>query len=567
MQIRKDNSLLSSQYLSELSYHRLVVIISFFFMAFFALASRLLHLVIIDNDENIHLTAVESFFKPRKEIVDRNGELLAVNLSTASLYAKPKYIFEPDEVAKKLKTIFPNLDVSELKKNFKSKKKFLWIKRNISPQEQYAVNNLGVPGLNFEKGQKRVYLHGNILSHVLGYVDVDGNGIAGAEKYFNNFLLQDNKESKEGEKNLQLSIDIRVQTVLHDVLMQAMAQYKADGISGVVMDANNGEIYAMVSLPDFNPNFINFDNKESLFNRATLGIFELGSIFKAATMAMALDCNAVSLNDVYYVGEPIKASRFKIHDYKKVRDWMTVPEIFMYSSNIGTARISLEVGTELQKKYLKRFGLFDKLSVEVPEKGLPMYPLDRSWNQISTMTISYGHGIAISPLHFTQLFAALVNGGYLYPATILKNKNENLPQIEQVISNSASEKMRRLLRLVVEKGTGKKANVPGYFVGGKTGSADKSVKGGYSTNSKISSFVSAFPMHDPKFVVLVMLDAPKSAAKYLTTGGRAVAPITYDIISRIGPMLKVIPRDDNDEEIKKKLYIEFSTENEELMES
>lgn len=551
-------SLSGSQYLSDLSYNRLFVIGFVFVAAFFLVALKLCLITFSSNiGEANALTNKKSLFVHRKEILDRNGALLAVNLASASLYAKPKYIFEPEEVAKKLVNIFSDLSYTNLVAEFKSNKNFIWIKRNITPKEQYAVNNLGIPGLDFEKNEKRLYLQGNILSHILGYVDVDGTGISGLEKTYNKFL----SNNLDDKNKLELSIDVRVQTIVHEALSTAMTRYRADGAAGIVMDVTSGEIYAMVSMPDFDPHNPNKAKPDQIFNRASLGMFELGSIFKVCTMAMALENKSSSLNDVYYVKDPIRASKFQINDYHSTTNWLSMPEIFMHSSNIGTARIALGVGSEKQKKFLKKFGLLDKLSVEISEKGTPIIPDSARWNEISTMTISYGHGIAISPLHFAQVTSALVNGGYMYPATLIKyENNKDDTQIERIISEETSANIRKLMRLTVTDGSGRLSEVKGYLVGGKTGTADKAKKGGYHTNSKISSFVAAFPMNDPKFVIMLMVDNPKAEVKSTTIAGRAVAPIAKEIIEKIGPILGVKPVNEYDESIRKKLHLEYKTD-------
>jgi cell division protein FtsI (penicillin-binding protein 3) len=557
-------SLSGNQYLSDLSYNRLFVIGLTLAMAFIFVAFKLVSVTFItDIEDNSNYSENNNFYMHRKEIVDRNGVLLAVNLATASLYAKPKFIYEPKEVAKKLVSIFPDLNYANLVADFSGDKKFVWIKRNISPKEQYAVNNLGIPGIDFEKGERRIYLQENLLSHILGYVDVDGKGIAGIEKYFDKFLVTDPMKSDNDQKTLNLTIDVRVQHILHDVLSKAVADYRAEGASGVIMNVNNGEIYGMVSLPDFDPHNASNSRSEQLFNRATLGVFELGSILKLCTIAMALDTKSVALNDVYYVKDPVKAAKFKITDYRGKHTWLSVPEIFMYSSNIGTARIILETGMDNQKKFLKKFGLTDKLSVEIPEKGLPILPAESYWNEINTMTISYGYGIAISPLHFAQITSALVNGGYLYPATLIKGNNDSPDKkIQSVVSPDTSDKVRKLMRLIVTNGSGRRSEVKGYLVGGKTGSANKPLKGGYNEEAKLSSYVAAFPMNEPKFLVMIMLDSPKAETKHLSMGGIAVAPLAREIIEKIGPILGVKPVNEQDEEIKSKLHLDYKTDSE-----
>lgn len=536
-------------------YQRLHFIIIVFIFGYMAVTLKLTKVSLTGKETLI--SNVTTKYLGRNEIIDRNGALLAVDLDIVSLYAVPKLIFDPVYAAQKLVKIFPDLKKDELSKTLSNGKNFAWVKRNITPKQQYEVNNLGIPGLEFEKGKKRIYPQGSLFSHVLGYVDTDGNGIAGVEKNFDMML----KEHKNGK--LQLSLDLRVQSIVHDELVKSINQFHAKGGLGVVMDANNGELVSLVSLPDFDPHYPNLAKAESLFNQATLGVYEIGSIMKGITVAMALEEKAVSLRDIYYVKAPIKASRFTIHDYRIKFTYMSVPQIFMHSSNIGTAMISLEVGGGKQRKFLKKFGFFDPLQVEIPEKGMPIYPSEKNWSDISTMTISFGHGIAISPLHFIRGAASLVNGGYVYePSLLISNSNE--PKlVTRVLSEETSNIMRKLMRMTVVYGSGKKANAKGYLVGGKTGSAEKSKRGGYSKSEKLSLFFSGFPINDPKYVMLMILDDPRPNANTpFTGGGWTAAPLSGRIISRIAPLLNVKPIDQDDPKIKEQLWVDYEPESE-----
>jgi cell division protein FtsI (penicillin-binding protein 3) len=536
-------------------YQRLYIVVVVFISTFVLVSSKLVRV----STSSKEVLASNGVLKNlgRNEIVDRNGTLLAVDLSIVSLYAIPKLLFDPAYTAEKLSKIFPELKKDELTKQLQSGKNFTWIKRNITPKQQYQVNNLGMPGLEFEKGSKRIYTQGNLFSHVLGYVDTDGNGLAGVEKQFDKNL----KDPKNGK--LQLSLDVRVQSIVHDELLKSINEFNAKGGVGIIMDANNGEIVSMVSMPDFDPHHPNKASSESLFNQFSLGVYEIGSIMKGLTVAMAVETKSVSLNDVYYVKAPIKASRFVIHDYKPKFSYLSVPEIFMHSSNIGTAMISLEVGAAKQRKFLKQFGLFDPLQIEIPEKGLPIYPSEKNWSDISTMTISFGHGIAISPLHFMRAAVSLVNGGYVYEPTLFKTDNQESKMITRVLSEETSNTMRKLMRLTVEHGSGKKANAKGYLVGGKTGSAEKAVRGGYSKSAKYSCFFAAFPINKPKYVTLMILDDPRPNANTpFTGGGWTAAPLTGRIVSRIAPLLNVKPIDHEDPKIKDQLWLEFKPETE-----
>ncbi len=534
-------------------YQRLYIIIIVFAVVFSLVAIKLVNVSVSNNASLQH-----NFYQPvtgRNEIVDRNGVLLAVDLAIVSLYASPKLLFDPVYTANKLCEIFPELKKAELTKQLQGPKSFVWIKRNITPKQQHLVNSLGIPGLEFEKGTKRIYTQGSLFSHLLGYVDTDGNGIAGIEKQFDQ-VLKDPRNNK-----LQLSVDARVQSIVHDELIKSIKEFKCKGGVGIVMDANNGEIISMVSMPDFDPHYANNATPESLFNQFSLGVYEVGSIMKGLTIAMAVETNSVSLRDVYYVKAPIKASRFTIHDYRPKYSYLSVPEVFMYSSNIGTAMISLEVGGATQRKFLKRWGLFDNLKIELPEKGQPMYPTEKNWSDISTMTISFGHGIAITPLHFIRAAVSLVNGGYTFePTLFIKNKQDEGP-ITRVISEDTSKIMRKLMRLTVEYGSCKKANSKGYLVGGKSGSAEKSKIGGYSKTEKFSSFFGAFPINNPRYVILMVLDNPiPNAQTPFTGGGWTAAPLGGRIISRIAPLLDVKPIDCEDPKLKEELHLDFKPE-------
>lgn len=530
-------------------YQRSYMVIIIFIVIFSAVASKL---VIVSNSKAM----LKNHFSPktihRNEILDRNGTLLAVDLAIVSLYAQPKLILDPKYTTDRLVEIFPDLKRKDILKLLDTDKNFAWIKRNITPKQQHQVNSLGIPGLEFEKGTKRIYTQSNLFSHVLGYVDTDGYGIAGLEKQFDEQL----RNTKNGK--LELSLDTRVQSIVHDEMTKYIEKFKAKGGIGIVMDANNGELISLVSLPDFDPHYPNLATPEMLFNQFSLGVYEVGSIMKGLTVAMGLETKSVALNDVYYVKAPIKAARFTIHDYRVKLSYLSVPQIFMHSSNIGTAMIVLEVGGVKQRKFLKNWGLFDPLKIELPEKGTPMYPSEKNWSEISTMTISFGHGIAVTPLHFIRAAVSLVNGGYVLEPSLFKKNSQDETPITRIISEETSNTMRKLMRLTVEHGSGKKAHAQGYLVGGKTGSAEKSVRGGYSKTAKYSCFFAGFPINKPRYVTLMILDDPRPNAEApYTGGGWTAAPLTGEIISRIAPLLNVEPVDENSPEIKEELYLEY----------
>lgn len=528
----------------ETGRNRLLVTAAVLTLAFVGICVRLVDLSVISH-EDVEI-AGSMADKPaalvgRADIVDRNGVVLASSLPTASLYADPSDVIDPAQAASAILTVFPELDAERLVADLSRNGRFVWIKRNLTPEQQLDVNRLGIPGLGFLPEERRVYPLGRLTAHVLGATDIDGNGVSGIERRFDAQL-------REEAQPLKLSIDVRVQSILRAELIAAVTEFKALGAAGVVMDVNSGEVIALTSLPDFDPNERGNIHEEARFNRATKGVYEMGSTFKLFTAAMALDSGTIDMEGGYDATKPIQVSRFTISDYHPEKRWLTVPEIIVHSSNIGAAKMAVDVGTEAQRTYLRKLGLMQPATLELPEIGRPLSP--DIWRPINTMTISYGHGIAVSPVQLASAIAALVNGGTLEQPTILA-KDANAPRHagERVISQETSEKMRRLMRLVVAKGTGRKARAPGYFVGGKTGTAEKQFAGRYKKSAKISSFVGAFPIQDPKYVVFAMVDEPignKRTFNY-ATGGWVAAPVIGRVVSQIGPLLGVNPVNDTEE--------------------
>ncbi len=520
----------------EVGRNRLLVTGVVLTLAFAAIGVRLVDLTVFKGGgepklADIHLAPGAPV--DRADIVDRNGILLATSLPTASLYADPGAVLNAGEAADKLITVLPQLDHGELLLKLAYDARFIWISRNLTPKQQYNVNRLGLPGFGFQRGERRVYPHGRLASHMLGLTDVDGRGVSGLEKYFDQPL-------RVGEK-IEVALDIRIQEMLHRELSAAIREFRAIGAAGVVLDANSGEVVSLVSLPDFDPNDPGTAGGETAFNRATKGVYEMGSTFKLFTAAMALDSGTVNMDGGYDASKPIKVSRFTIRDFHAKNRWLSVPEIIVYSSNIGAAKMALDVGTKAQRTYLGRLGLLNASSVELPEVGRPLTP--RRWRDINTMTISYGHGIAVTPLQMASGVAALVNGGLYVPPTLLKRDDREAIETKRVLSADTSEKMRRLMRLVVANGTGRKAAVKGYAIGGKTGTADKLAVRGYRKDATISSFVGAFPIDDPRYILLVMVDEPKGNARTFNyaTGGWVAAPAVGHVIQRMAPLLGMGP--------------------------
>ncbi len=519
---------------------RLLVAGAVFALAFLAIGWRLIDISLLTQGFEPRIAATPTapqLETGRADILDRNGVVLATSLPTASLYANPRQVRNPEDAAARLVRALPELSVTEVMAKLATDRSFIWLKRRLTPRQHYAVNRLGIPGLYFQREQRRFYPHDRLTAHSIGFTDVDDRGLAGVEQSFDEVL-------RGSAEPLVLSLDLRVQYVLARELSATMQTFDAIGAAGIVMDVASGEVLAMVSLPDFDPNRPAIASPEARFNRASLGVYEMGSVFKIFTTAMALDEGVVSLDDGYDTSKPIRIARFTINDYHPKNRWLSVPEIFMYSSNIGAARMAMDAGTAVQRAFLTRLGLTRPASIELAEVGRPMVP--SPWRKINTLTIAYGHGLAVSPVHMASAVAAVVNGGELKPATLLKPKSGVPAQGRRIMSRDTSLKMRQLMRLVVRHGTGRKAEASGYLVGGKTGTADKLIDGRYARDARIASFVGAFPMNDPRYVVFVMLDEPKGneSTHGYATGGWIAGPVVRRVVERIGPLLGVAPATD-----------------------
>lgn len=473
----------------------------------------------------------------RADIVDRNGVMLATTLPAVSLYADPKLVLDPIGAALKLTEVLPDLDTEDLIAELASDKRFIWIRRGLTPRQQYEVNRLGLPGLAFLEEQRRYYPAGDLTAHILGTTDIDGHGIAGVEQSMD-------KRLAAGGDPLMLSIDLRVQETLRTELAKSIAEFSAIGGAAMVMDVRTGEVVGMVSLPDYNPYDRGNIPDDALFNRLTLGVYEMGSTFKIFNTAMALESGTSVLSSVYDTVHPIRVGRFTITDSHPESHNLDVVGIFTESSNIGSVRMMEAAGIQRQQEFLARMGLTRQSPIELPEVGSPMIP--NPWREINAMTIAYGHGMAVSPMQMASAVSAIVNGGILYPATILRR--EGPPEGTRVVSPAISDIMRRLMRAVVMEGTGKKADAEGYLVGGKTGSAEKTAGNGYARSTLRTSFAGAFPMNDPQYMVFALLDEPHATSKTygFTTAGWNAAPLVSRIVEALGPMLGVAPVDPKD---------------------
>lgn len=515
---------------------RLSHAITVFGVAFAILFGRLVEVSLFregSGPKSTYVASDISYF--RADVVDRKGEILATDLQGASLYADARVIWDPAEAARDIKSVIPGVNVETLTKRLSSRQAFVWIKRNLTPGQQEGIRQLGLPGFYFKHEPRRVYPNGRTASHVLGYVNVDNHGLAGLERGIEDLVLE--KKNKGGL--VELALDLRVQHVLEDELSGAIATFRAKGAAGVVLDVNNGEVLALSSQPDFDPNEPRAATKDALFNRATLGLFEMGSTFKIFTAASALDAGKVTLTSQYDTSAPIAFGQYSIADFHPENRMLSLPEVLMFSSNIGAAKIAMEAGSAVQRSYFSKFGFLAPVPFEVKELGSPLLP--KRWGELETMTTAYGHGIAVSPLHVAAASAAVVNGGKYFRPTLLKRDGKSVVPFTRVVSETTSSQMRELLRLVVAQGTGGKADVPGYPVGGKTGTAEKVSGGNYAEKKLLTSFVGVFPAKAPLYLVLVVLDEPQpsEATQGFASAGWTAAPTAGKVIARIAPMLNV----------------------------
>ncbi len=485
----------------------------------------------------------------RPDILDRNGEILATDVRVPSLYAEPRRIIDVDEAVELLTAALPDLDPTELRARLSSKRGFVWLKRDITPEQEKEIYRQGLPGIGFLKENKRDYPNGAEVSHLIGHVNIDNQGIAGMEKWLDSHGLAALHMAGLATDRLQnpvvLAADLRVQHALRDELVQAREHYHAIAAAGVVLNVNTGEIVAMVSEPDYDPNDPRQANEPTRINRLTTGVYEMGSTFKAFTIAMALDSGKISLNSSWDARAPLRMGRFLIHDFDPERRYLSLPEVFTYSSNIGAARIALSLGTPTQQAFLKKMGQLDRLHTELPESAEPILP--RRWSDLTTATIAFGHGLSVAPLQAVMGVAAIMNGGILIPPTFLKRTQEEADKLgKRVISQRTSEMMRYLMRLNVEKGTARKADVPGYYIGGKTGTADKVVGGRYSKTKVLTDFMAIMPADHPRYMLLIMLDEPKATPEThgFTTSGWNAVPTGAKVVARIAPLLGIEPRMD-----------------------
>jgi cell division protein FtsI (penicillin-binding protein 3) len=485
----------------------------------------------------------------RPDIVDRNGEILATDVKAASMFGEPRRIIDKDEAIELLTATVPDLDETEVRERLSSRKGFVWLKREITAKQQQDIHKLGLPGIGFLRENKRVYPTGNEVAHLIGLVNIDNQGIAGMEKWLDNQGLADLHRAGFATDRLQrpieLSVDLRVEHALRDELLKAKEKFHTKAASGLVTNVNTGEIIAMVSVPDFDPNNPKEAHDPDRINRLTTGVYEMGSTFKAFTLAMALDTGKYGLDSLWDARGPLHYGKFAIHDDEPKGRFLTMKEVFTFSSNVGAARIALSQGVEGHKAFLRKMGQLDRLRTELPESASPILP--RRWSELNTITIAFGHGMAVAPLQAVMGVSALANGGLLIPPTFLKRSEEEARAIaKRVIKPETSDKMRFLMRLNAEIGTAKRANVPGYYIGGKTGTAEKVVNGRYAKKRVLTAFTAILPADKPKYQLLIMLDEPqplKETYGFITSGWNAV-PTAGNVIARIAPLLGIEPRFD-----------------------
>ena len=525
--------------------NRVGLIIVGFVAVYGVIGGRLVQYGMAQPEITSSIMPADRLMASRPDLLDRNGEVLATDIRTVSLYAEPHKIVDADEVIEKLATVLPDLDARSIYGKLSSKSHFQWLRRQLTPKQQSQILALGVPGIGFRPEKRRFYPGGATAAHVVGHVNIDNRGVAGMERYVDSQGLADlaavGMTSDQPLEPVRLSIDLRVQSIVREVIYSSIDKYQAVGAGAVVLDVHTGEVIAMASAPDYDPNTPAAGAEEGWLNRMSNGTFEMGSTFKAFTTAMALDSGKVKMTDSFDARFPIRIGGFTIKDFHGKGRMLTVPEVFQYSSNIGTAKMADVVGIEGQKEFLTRLGLLTRMQTELPEVAMPSQP--REWKKIHSVTISFGHGVSTTPLQTAVAVAALVNGGKLIPPTFLPRTRDEADVVAQrVMKESTSEDMRFLFDWNATKGSGKRALVEGFNVGGKTGTAEKVVNGRYSNEKNFNVFIAAFPIHEPQYAVLTFIDEPKTGEGGGRTAGLNAAPMVQDIISRSAAILGVKPR-------------------------
>ncbi|HEY8299186.1 MAG TPA: penicillin-binding protein 2 [Methyloceanibacter sp.] len=480
----------------------------------------------------------------RPDILDRHGRLLATDIKGATLYADPAKVIDIDELAEHVTSVLTDVDAKTLRAKLRAGGRFVRIKRELTPKQQEEIHELGLPGLAFIEEYRRVYPMGTTASHVVGLVDVDNKGLAGIEKF-----IDDNPQlTMSDDQAVTISLDLGAQHVMREELSKAIKVYHAKAAAGIVMDVHSGEVLALASLPDYDPNRREQALDKDRLNRIGFGVYEMGSVFKVFTVAGVLDMGLASMRSHYDASGPIHYASFTIDDFHGQHRSLSVPEVFIYSSNIGAAKMALEMGVDRHRAFLKKLGLMSRVSTEIGDSAAPIIPTH--WQKLNTMTIAFGHGMSVTPIQLAASTVPLVNGGIAVAPTFLpRSREDGMAGGSRVLKSETSSAMLKLMRLNVLKGTGKRANADGYRVGGKTGTAEKVVGGHYSTSTLLTSFLSTFPTDAPEYLVLVMLDEPQRVAESSNqaTAGVNAAPTAGKIIERIAPILGVAPRPEDEQ--------------------
>ncbi|MCB8837867.1 penicillin-binding protein 2 [Aurantimonas sp. VKM B-3413] len=527
---------------------RFLIALGLFFGVYGVIGGRLVEWGMAPEETASYYGVHDQIMAARPDIVDRNGQVLATDIKTASLFAEPRRIIDPDEASELLLSVLPEMDPKWLYKRLSSKAGFTWLRRELTPGQQQQILDLGIPGIGFRTEKRRFYPGGNTASFIVGHVNVDNQGTAGMEKYIDDndgyLALQKAGLAVSADlKPVKLSLDLRVQHIVRDEIEAAMTRYDAKAAGGVILDVNTGEVLAMSSVPDYDPNDPAQALDKDRLNRMSAGLFEMGSTFKTFTTAMALDSGKVKLSDSFDATKPLHIGGFTIHDFHAKRRMLSVPEVFIYSSNVGSAHEAMAVGIPGHQAFLTKLGLLSRMQTELPEVATPTQP--KEWKLINSMTIAFGHGVSTTPLQTAVAAAALMNGGRLIEPTFLPRTEEEADKVaQQVVSKQTSDEMRYLFRLNVadQRGSGNRADVPGYKVGGKTGTANKVVNGRYSDTKKFNAFLAAFPTDHPRYVVLVVIDEPHpEKGQHYATAGMNAAPTVGNIIRRTAALLGVKP--------------------------
>ncbi|MER9654942.1 penicillin-binding protein 2 [Mesorhizobium sp. M0152] len=522
---------------------RIVMTMAVFFGIFSTISGRLVYLGFQTPDMSGGPQSRVTASRP--DIVDRNGEVLATDIKTASLFAEPRRIVDADEAIEKLSTVLPEIDYEQTYRKLKSGAGFVWLQRQLTPKQQSDIMQLGIPGFGFRTEKRRFYPSSETSSYIVGLTNIDNQGISGMEKYIDEQGLSDLQASglavAKDLKPVKLSIDLRVQHIVRDEIAAGLERYRAIGAGAVVLNVKTGEVVAMASVPDFDPNNPYNAQEKDRLNRMSAGLYEMGSTFKSFTSAMALDSGKATMASRFDASHPIRVGHQAIHDFHGKNRVLSLPEVFLYSSNIGSAREAELVGIEGHREFLHRLGILDRMQTELPEVARPTEP--KIWKQVNSFTIAFGHGVSTTPLQAAVGCAALMNGGYLIQPTFLVRSQEAAMAVaKKVVGDKTVDGMRYLYTLNAEKGSARNARVPGYRVGGKTGTAEKVINGRYSKDLNFNTFVAAFPMDDPQYLVFTIADAPHPEKPGMTDVAAANAGvIAGNIIRRSAAMLGVKP--------------------------